>query len=160
MELHPTPASWRIAFGTAWGATAITVIAVVAARRGDIAGFWWAVAVCGAATLLPAIGTLSASVDIDGGGVTVRRYGRATHYAWHDIETIDVVERRAQVPDGTEYHWIVPSRRAHMVAVPRLTLRNGERRELPALSARARDGHAQDCVTNLTAAFRRQLRAA
>ncbi len=161
MELHPTPASWRIALGTACGATAITVIAVaVALHGGGTAWFWWAAAVCGVATLLPAIGTLSASVDVDNVGVTVRRFGRATRYAWADIETIDVVERRAQVPDGTEYHWVVPHRRVHYVAVPCLTLGNGARRELPALSARADDGTVQELVTNLSAELRQPSRAA
>ena len=161
MELHPTPASWRIALGTACGATAITMIAVaVALHGGGIAWLWWSVAACGVATSLPAIGTLSASVDIDDVGVTVRRFGRATRYSWPDIEKIDVVERRAQVPDGTEYHWLVPSRRAHYVAVPCLTLSNGARRELPALSARANDRTVQQLVTSLTAELRQPSRAA
>ena len=116
-------------------------------------------ALCGVATLLPAVGTLSASVDVDNDGVTVRRFGRASHYAWLDIETIEVVERRA-VPDGTEYHWVVPSRRAHVVAVPCLTLSNGERRELPALSAPESDGTAQELAANLTASLRQPSRAA
>jgi hypothetical protein len=141
MELHPTPESWRVALFTAFGAAAIA-----------IAGVWvavaWAgiplllvggilVALAGMATLLPAIGALSAAVDADAGGVAIRRFGRESRYPWDDIVDVHVVVRRANVPDGTEYHWVVPNRRTHFVAVPSLTLRNGRVREIPALAAPA-----------------------
>ena len=40
-------------------------------------------------------------------------------------------------PDGTEYHWLGPSRAGHFVAVPCLELADGTVRELPTLAAPA-----------------------
>jgi len=141
MELHPTPESWRIALVTALGATLIGVAGVVVA-----AGFGHSVALAvtgvlvtlaGAATLVPAIGTLTAAVDADTRGVTVRRLGHSSYYPWGDIVEVRLLDRRANVPDGTEYHWVVPSRSRHVVAVPCLALADGTVRELPALAAPA-----------------------
>jgi hypothetical protein len=141
MELHPTPKSWRIALLTAVGAALIAAAGVVV-----VAGFGHSVALivtgvlvalAAGATLVPAIGTLTASVDADTRGVTVRRLGHASYYPWAEVVEVRLLERRANVPDGTEYHWVVPSRSRHVVAVPSLALADGTVRELPALAAPA-----------------------
>lgn len=141
MELLPTPESWRIALLTAIGALAIVVAAAVTAAvtRGPgalIAGLV-VIGLAALATFAPAIGTLSASVDADARGVSIRRFGRSTRFAWTDVVDVHVIERRASVPDGTEYHWVVPSRSRHMVAVPCLQLADGRIRQLTALAAPA-----------------------
>ena len=145
MELHPTPQSWRIALATAVGALAVAVGAVWVAALVGALGAWIAAGVVAAAalaTFLPAVGTLSAVVDADTRGVTIRRFGRARRYGWSDVVGVRVIERRASVPDGTEYHWVVPSRSRHVVAVPVLELADGSLRELPALAAAAAAGEA------------------
>lgn len=151
MELHPTPESWRVALFTAFGAAAIAAtglwvaIAYVGIPALLVGGIL--VTLAGVATVLPAIGTLSATIDADANGVTIRRFGRESHYRWDEIVDVDVVVRRANVPDGTEYHWVVPNRRTHVVAVPCLELADGRRREIPALSGPAegpRSGAAKE----------------
>ena len=141
MELHPTPESWRIALFTAIGALGVGLAgAIVIARFGSSGALLAAGIVIGLAalaTFAPAIGALSATVDADSRGVTVRRFGRTSTYAWADVVDVKVVERRASVPDGTEYHWVVPSRAHHVVAVPSLELADGRVRQLPALAAPA-----------------------
>jgi hypothetical protein len=141
MELHPTPESWRIALFTAVGAVVVAGGGVVV-----LVGFGYSVALvvtgvlivlAAVATLLPALGTLTAAVDADTRGVTVRRFGRSSYYPWADVTEVRLLERRANVPDGTEYHWLVPSRSRHVVAVPCLALVDGTLRELPALAAPA-----------------------
>ena len=140
MELHPTPESWRIALFTAIGAFGIGLAAVLAATAlARTAAVVAAVVVVLAAlaTLVPALGTMSATVDVDARGVTVRRLGRTARYLWAEVADVHVVERAASVPDGTEYHWVVPSRGGHVVAVPCLALADGRARQLPALAAPA-----------------------
>jgi len=140
MELHPTPESWRIALFTAIGALGVAAAAIIAAVVFGTTGTAIAAAVtvtAALATFMPAIGTMSATVDADARGVTIRRLGRTARYAWTDVVGVRVIERRASVPDGTEYHWVVPSRSAHVVAVPCLELANGRVRQLPALAAPA-----------------------
>lgn len=141
MELHPTPESWRIALFTAFGATAILAagiwVAVVFSGTPALVGGGILVALAGIATVLPAIGALSATVDADARGVVIRRFGRESRYAWNDIVDVHLIVRRANVPDGTEYHWVVPNRRTHVVAVPALTLVGGRVREIPALAGPA-----------------------
>ncbi len=141
MELHPTPESWRIALLTAVGS-----VLVAGAGAVFLFGFGNSVAqlVTGAlvvlaavATLLPALGALTATVDADTRGVSVRRLGRSSYYPWGDVVEVRLLERRANVPDGTEYHWVLPSRARHMVAVPCLALVDGSVRELPALAGPA-----------------------
>lgn len=137
MELHPSPHSWRIALVTAIGSGSLLIVALAALfERASAPALWALIALASLATFLPAAGTLSASVEADRRGVTVRRFGRVQHYAWANIAAVAATERRANVPDGTEYHWVWPTRR-HMVAVPYLELTDGTRRELPALSAPA-----------------------
>jgi len=141
MELHPTPESWRVALLTAFGALAIAAsglwVALVFAGTPVLLAGGILVALAGTATLLPAIGALSATIDADGHGVTIRRFGRESFYAWEEIVDVHIVERRANVPDGTEYHWVVPNRRSHVVAVPCLALADGRQREMPALAGPA-----------------------
>ncbi len=141
MELHPTPASRRMALLTALGAIVIAVGGVVIiALRGDSVALLATgalVTLAALATFAPALGALTAVVDADIRGVTVRRFGRTAYYPWTDVTAVRVVERRANVPDGTEYHWVVPSRSKHIVAVPCLDLAGGRVRELPALAAPA-----------------------
>lgn len=142
VELHPTAPSWRIALLTAIGAGALTAAACVAIATGQFAPvMWWLIALAGLATFVPAVGTLSAAVEVDHTGVTVLRFGRMQQFRWDEIVDLGVVERRALVADGTEYHWVWPTRR-HMVAVPYLQLVDGTRRELPALSAPTGTGRA------------------
>jgi len=138
MELHPTPKSWRIALVTAVGAVAVGLAALWVADLVGAFGAWLAAGVVGAAalaTFVPAVGTLSAVVDADNRGVTIRRFGRARRYGWGEVVDVRVIERRASVPDGTEYHWVVPGRSRHVVEVPVLELADGSVRELPALAA-------------------------
>jgi hypothetical protein len=141
MELHPTPESWRVALLTAVGAIVVALSgAVVAVGFGTstillVGGI--VVTLAALATFAPAVGTLSATVDADRRGVVVRRFGRTSNYTWDEIVDVKVIERRAAVPDGTEYHWVVPSRSAHRVAVPCLELADGRLRQLPALAAPA-----------------------
>jgi hypothetical protein len=163
MELHPTPESWRVALFTAFGAAAIAAagiwVAVVFAGLPALLTGGILVALAGIATLLPAIGALSAAVDADAGGVTIRRFGRESRYPWDAIVEVRVLERRANVPDGTEYHWVVPNRRTHVVAVPSLTLSNGQVREIPALAGPAdgpRAGAAAAYAALLTEAHARE----
>jgi hypothetical protein len=141
MELHPTPESWRIALFTALGAAVVAAggAGVAAGFRGSVAVIILAVLVvlAGLATFAPAVGTLSATVDADTRGVSVRRFGRVSRYSWADVADVRVIVRRASVPDGTEYHWVFPNRRSHVVAVPCLQLADGRVRELPALAAPA-----------------------
>ena len=141
MELHPTPESWRIALFTALGAAVVAAggAGVAAGFRGSVALIILGVlvVVAGLATFAPAVGTLSATVDADARGVSVRRFGRVSRYSWADVADVRVIVRRASVPDGTEYHWVFPSRRSHVVAVPCLELADGRVRELPALAAPA-----------------------
>jgi hypothetical protein len=140
MELHPTPESWRIALLTAIGAVAIGLAGGIVADIFDGSGVLVAgvlIGVAALATLAPAVGTLTASVDADTRGVAIRRFGRTSHYPWSDVADVHVIERRASVPDGTEYHWVVPGRSAHVVAVPCLELVDGRVRQLPALAAPA-----------------------
>jgi hypothetical protein len=157
MELHPTPESWRVALFTAFGAAAIAAagvwVAVVFAGTPLLLTGGILVALAGIATLLPAIGALSATVDADAGGVTIRRFGRESRFAWDDVVDVRITVRRANVPDGTEYHWVVPNRRTHFVAVPSITLTNGRAREIPALAGPAdgpRRGAAAAHVALLT----------
>jgi hypothetical protein len=154
MDLHPTPESWRVALVTAVGSTVVAIAAVVGAEVTTRAGWFWLVMLlAGIATLLPAIGALSASVDVAPSGVRVRRFGVSHTYAWHDIAHVGVVQRRAQVPDGTEYHWWFPSRIRHDVAVPTLELADGTTRQLPALAMRA--GDERDAADACAAAIER-----
>ncbi len=140
MELRPTPESWRIALATAFGALGIAVCGLALAlglggRAAVAAGI--AITIAALATFVPALGALSAVVDADGKGVTVRRLGRSARIAWSDVTDVRVVDRPASVPDGTEYHWVVPRRPRHVVAVPVLLLADGRVRQLPALAAPA-----------------------
>ncbi|HEY5173377.1 MAG TPA: hypothetical protein VIK54_16770 [Acidimicrobiia bacterium] len=140
MELRPTPASWRVALVTAIGALAVALGAgVTAAAVGGAGAIVAAVVVIGAAlaTFLPAVGALSASIETDDRGIAIHRFGRTARFAWADVIDVGLVERGARVPDGTEYHWFVPSRSTHIVAVPCLELPNGRVRELAALAAPA-----------------------
>jgi hypothetical protein len=159
MELHPTPESWRVALLTAFGAAATTAVgtwvAVAFAGTAVLLTGGILVALAGIATLLPAIGALSATVDADAHGVTIRRFGRDSRYPWDDIVDVRVVVRRASVPDGTEYHWVVPNRRTHFVAVPSLVLTNGHVREIPALAAPAEGLHSGAAAAH-TAALARE----
>jgi hypothetical protein len=138
MELHPTPESWRVALGTAFGAAVVAAAgiwaAIVFAGTSLLLAGGILVALAGIATLLPAIGALSAVVDADANGVTIRRFGRESRYDWDIVADLRLVVRRANVPDGTEYHWVVPNRRTHFVAVPGLVLADGRVREIPALA--------------------------
>ncbi|HEV7526730.1 MAG TPA: PH domain-containing protein, partial [Acidimicrobiia bacterium] len=130
-----------IALFTALGAFAVGLGGVLIAAL--FAGSWALLAAgsvlafAALATFAPAVGALSATVDADSRGIAVRRFGRTSRYAWSDVVEVTVVERRASVPDGTEYHWVVPSRSAHVVAVPCLELADGRLRQLPALAAPA-----------------------
>jgi hypothetical protein len=141
MELHPTPESWRVALFTAFGATAIAAagvwVAIVFAGTPALVVGGIVVALAGIATVLPAIGALSATIDADARGVVIRRFGRESRYAWDEVVDVHLVVRRANVPDGTEYHWVVPNRRTHVVAVPSLTLADGRVRQIPALAGPA-----------------------
>ncbi|MDQ1383972.1 MAG: hypothetical protein QOG65_1351 [Actinomycetota bacterium] len=140
MELRPTPASWRIALATAFGAFVIAICGLVLALAlGSSAAVATGIAISAAAfaTFVPALGALSATVDVDRNGVTVRRLGRSTRVAWSEVADVQVVDRPANVPDGTEYHWVVPRRPRHVVAVPVLVLADGRIRQLPALASPA-----------------------
>ncbi len=141
MELHPTPESWRIALLTAIGALGVALGAATAPAllggSGALLTLVVIAIVASLATLAPAVGAISAAVDVDTRGVTIRRFGRASRFAWADIVDVRLVERRASVPDGTEYHWMVPNRSGHVVAVPCLELADGRLRQLPALAAPA-----------------------
>jgi hypothetical protein len=150
MDLRPTPESWRVALATASGAAAVAAAAAIGLLASSrVPGLWVALFVAGVATLVPALGALTASVDVAASGVRVRRLGWTRTFSWDDIVGVRVVERRANVPDGTEYHWWVPSRSAHhMVSIPALELADGATRALPALAARAGDEltTAQECA--------------
>jgi hypothetical protein len=136
MELHPTSESWRTALITACGAFVIGLAAVLAAlATDDLFVLWLLVGVAAFATLVPAIGLMTASVDADRKGVTVRRFGFSKHYAWTDVDAVTVIARRAQVPDGTEYHWTGISTHKHVVAVPTLELADGRAVQLTALAS-------------------------
>ncbi|MCU1468358.1 MAG: hypothetical protein JWM72_4286 [Actinomycetia bacterium] len=140
MELRPTPESWRIALGTAFGALVVAMCGLaLALALGSSAAVAAGTAITAAAfaTFVPALGALSAIVDVDGNGVTVRRLGRSARIAWSEVADVQVVDRPASVPDGTEYHWVVPRRPRHVVAVPVLVLADGRIRQLPALAAPA-----------------------
>jgi hypothetical protein len=140
MELRPTPESWRIALGTAFGAFVIAMCGLVLALAlGSSAAVAAGIAISAAAfaTLVPALGALSAMVDVDRNGVTVRRLGRTARVPWSEVADVQVVDRPARVPDGTEYHWVVPRRPRHVVAVPVLVLADGRGRQLPALASPA-----------------------
>ncbi|HWS46625.1 MAG TPA: hypothetical protein VN636_12245 [Acidimicrobiia bacterium] len=138
MELYPTPRSWRIALLTAFGAAAVMIAGVAGlVATGRVPGLWWAIVAAGLATLLPAIGLMSARVDIDEHGVTITRFGISRHFAWTQITGVTIIERSATVPDGTEYHWWLPSRRRHRVAVPTLQLADGTQRQLSAIASPA-----------------------
>ncbi|HVJ95248.1 MAG TPA: hypothetical protein VNC41_00295 [Acidimicrobiia bacterium] len=138
MELHPTSESWRTALVTACGAFAIGLAALVAAVTTDGRFvLWLLIGVASFATLMPAIGLMTASVDADRNGITVTRFGFSTHYAWTDVEAVTVIARRARVADGTEYHWTGISTRKHVVAVPTLELVDGRAVQLTALASPA-----------------------
>ena len=138
MELHPTSDSWRTALITACGASVIGAGAVLGAlaNSGRFV-LWLLIGVASFATLMPAIGFMTASVDADRNGVTVSRFGFSKHYAWADVDAVTVIARRAQVPDGTEYHWNGISTRKHVVAVPTLELVDGRAVQLTALASPA-----------------------
>lgn len=143
--IEPAVRSWRppeevrgVAHATAAGAGAVLFVTLAATvEHLD----WLALAVliglAAVATLLPAVGTCTASVAVDGDGVAVRRFGRLRRVAWDDVVAVDIVERRANVPDGTAYHGLDWRASRRDVAVPVLSLADGSRRELPALSCRA-----------------------
>jgi hypothetical protein len=162
MELRPTPESWRIALATAFGALGIAVCGLAIALG---FGGWAAVAagiaitVAAVATLVPALGALSAVVDADGKGVTVRRLGRSARVAWSDVTDVRVVDRPASVPDGTEYHWVVPRRPRHVVAVPVLLLADGRIRQLPALAAPAEGSKRAVALAHLRVLTNLRLKA-
>jgi hypothetical protein len=138
MELHPTSESWRTALVTACGAFLIGAGAVLAAlASSELFVLWLLMGVAAFATLMPAIGLMTASVDADRNGITVTRFGFSTHYAWTDVDAVTVIARRAQVPDGTEYHWTGISTRKHVVAVPTLELVDGRAVQLTALASPA-----------------------
>jgi hypothetical protein len=141
VELHPTPESWRVALFTALGSFGIAlgaaITAIVAGVSGALLAATVLIVIAALATFVPAVGALSATVDADARGVTIRRLGRTARYSWPDIVDVRVIERPASVPDGTEYHWIAPSRSGHVVAVPCLALTDGRVRQLPALAAPA-----------------------
>jgi hypothetical protein len=129
-----------VALVTAIGALAVAIgagaTAVAVGGTGAIVAA--VVVICAAlATFLPAVGTLSASVEADDRGIAIHRFGRTARFAWADVIDVRLVERGARVPDGTEYHWVVPRRSAHIVGVPCLELRDGRVRELTALAAPA-----------------------
>ncbi len=153
MELHPTPESWRIALLTAAGSVLFAVggVVLVALRGSSVALLVTGIlgSLAALATLIPALGALTATVDADIRGVTVRRLGFTSRYRWAEVAAVRLVERRANVPDGTEYHWIVPSRSKHLVAVPCLELTDGRVRELPALAAPA-DGRRRAAANEQT----------
>jgi hypothetical protein len=158
MELHPTPESWRVALFTAFGAAAISAaglwVALVFAGKPAFLAGGILVAIAGLATVLPAIGALSATIDADATGVAIRRLGREARYAWDEIVDVRLAVRRANVPDGTEYHWVVPNRRRHMVAVPCLALADGRVREMPALASRA-EGRGSSAAAEHAAVLQR-----
>jgi Bacterial PH domain len=141
VELHPTPESWRVALFTAAVslliAASATMFAVATSPSTALLVAAILVVVAALATFIPAVGALSATVDADARGVTIHRLGRTARFAWPDISGVRVIERRASVPDGTEYHWLSPRRGGHVVAVPCLELADGRVRELPALAAPA-----------------------
>src|SRR5262245_3500141 len=138
MELHPTSESWRTALITACGAFVIGIAAVVAAlTTSGLFVLWLLVGVAAFATLMPASGFMTASVDADRNGITVARFGLSKHFAWTDVDAVTVVARRAQVPDGTEYHWNGISTHKHVVAVPTLELVDGRSVQLTALASPA-----------------------
>jgi hypothetical protein len=138
MELHPTSESWRTALVTACGAFLIGAGAVLAAlASSELFVLWLLIGVASFATLMPAIGLMTASVDADRNGITVTRFGFSTHYAWTYVDAVTVIARRAQVPDGTEYHWTGISTRKHVVAVPTLELVDGRAVQLTALASPA-----------------------
>jgi hypothetical protein len=141
MELHPTAESWRIALCTAFGAAMIAAaglwVAVVFGGTPALLAGGVVVVLAGIATVLPAIGALWATIDVDANGVAIRRFGREARFGWDEIVDVRLVVRRANVPDGTEYHWVVPNRRTHIVAVPCLALADGRVREIPALAGPA-----------------------
>lgn len=158
MELHPTPESWRVALFTMFGATLVAVaglwVALVFAGTPLLLAGGILVALAGVATVLPAIGALSAMVDVDGHGVAIRRFGRESRYSWDEIVDVHVATRRANVPDGTEYHWVVPNRRTHLVAVPCLTLAAGREREIPALAGPAHGARSSAAVEHAAVLMR------
>jgi Bacterial PH domain len=156
VELHPTPESRRIALLTAAGSFGIavvaTIVAVIVRASVPLLVASIVVVLAALATFVPAVGALSATVDADTRGVTIRRLGRASRFAWREIAGVRVIERRASVPDGTEYHWVAPSRAGHVVAVPCLELSDGRVRQLPALAAPAtgaRSAVAYRCAEEL-----------
>ncbi len=149
MDLRPTPESWRVALATAAGSVTVAVVAVLAAiGTGRVPLLWAVMTLAALATLVPALGTLTASVDAGSTGVVLHRLGRTRRFGWDEIAGIRVEERPARVPDGTEYHWWLPGR--HAVAVPVLDLADGTSYELSALASpaepasdrRAADGFA------------------
>ena len=138
MQLRPTPESRRVAIWTAVGAVAIAAVAAVLATGGFRFGWIsWIGFAAAIATLLPALNALTARVDIDAHAVAVRWFGRTRRFDWSSIAGVHVIERRASVPDGTEYHWFTVQRAPHVVAVPCLDLSDGRMHELPMLASRA-----------------------
>ena len=118
-----------------------------------LAWFRWLVAVFALATLLPAVGWLTASVRTDPVGIVLSRFGRHHVLPWADVVDVVVVERRASVPEGTEYHWVMPGHARHLVVAPAIVLPDGTRRVLTALSSRAdqQARYADDCAARLLA---------
>ena len=138
MQLRATPESRRVATLTAICAAAIAVFAAfmaVSAMR--MAWIWWVGFGTAIATMLPAVNAITARVEADDHSVTVRSFGRTRTFEWSTIAGVRVIERRASVPDGTEYHWFTMRRSPHLVAVPCLELVDGRVRELPMLASRA-----------------------
>lgn len=138
MHLRPTPESRRVAIWTAIGAAAIATASTFAALSGmRVAWIWWPAVAAAIATLLPAVNTLTTRVAVNDDAITVRSFGRTHRFEWRAVADVHVIERRASVPDGTEYHWFAVQRAPHVVAVPCLELVDGDVRELPMLASRA-----------------------
>lgn len=138
LELRPTPESRRIAAFTAIGAITVAALAVFLAES-NVRGAWvsWFAVAAAIATLLPAVNALTTRVAADDREVSVKSFGRTRRFDWPAITSVLVIERRASVPDGTEYHWLSVQRSPHLVAVPCLELVDGRVCELPMLASRA-----------------------
>ncbi len=119
MELRPTPESWRVALLTAGGAGVIVALALflLATQLSPWIGAFGGLGAI--ATFIPAVAFLTSSVEVDEHGVDVHRFGRVRHYAWQQVTGVRIVERRASVPDGTEYHWVFPGGESYASALPR-----------------------------------------
>ena len=90
------------------------------------------------ATFLPAVGTLSATVDADTRGVTIRRFGRTARYAWAEVVECRVSSSAGRAcPTAPSTTGSCRAGRATSSPFPCLELADGRVRELPALAAAA-----------------------